>query len=160
MYIEKNLIQLPTHDGIGAVVTKFEYSMRYFAEVVEITTYDEVYDAVINYKPILGRTHYIDHRKDEIEVVSEYPVSIINVRHKHQVWQVDAGPVILPDFTIEKKLKVSVFRQAFLVYNRWDYAEYVMQLPVIHKGADHPFVHYTDHKPLDARNQLFVVNAI
>ena len=76
--------------------------MRYFAEVVEITTYDEVYGAVINNKPILGRTHYIDHRKDEIEVVSEYPVSIINVRHKHQVWQVDAGPVKLPFLQLKK----------------------------------------------------------
>ncbi len=153
--------KMPTHDGTGAVVTKFEYGMRYFTEVLEMTTYEEVYHAVINNKPILGRTRYIDHRNgDHIEVVSEYPVSVINVRHEHQIWQVDAGPVILPDFTIEEKLEVSVFRQAFLVYNRWDYAEYVMQLPILHKGADHPTVHYTNPKPLDARNQLFVVNAI
>ena len=64
--------------------------MRYFAVVVEITTYDEVYGAVINNKPILGRTHYIDHRKDEgyvtpVEVAGEDKVYVSRIRQDDTV---------------------------------------------------------------------------
>ncbi len=149
---------------INTVTTmdSLEGELRSYNEVVEMTTYEEVHDAMVENKPILGRTRYLTTKGDEtIEVVAEYPVTVMNARHMEDTWQVDTGPMLLPDFSIEHELEVAVFRQAYIVFNRWDYAEYAMRLPLSIEGASFPILHYTFCGPLgtDVRNQLFLVKA-
>ena len=145
------------------VIDILESGLRYFIEVAELTTYKEVHDAMVGNKPILGRTRYLAKKGDEeIEVVAEYPVTVMNTRHDHDMWQVDTGPMLLPDFSIEHNLEVALFRQAYIAYNRWDYAECAMRLPVAIDGVDHPVLYYENCGPpgAEVRNQLFVVKVI
>ena len=145
------------------VIDILESGLRYFVEVAEMTTYKEVHDAMVGNKPILGRTRYLAKKGDEeIEVVAEYPVTVMNTRHDHDMWQVDTGPMLLPDFSIEHNLEVARFRQAYIVYNGWDYAECTMRLPVAIDGVDHPVFYYENcgAPGTEVRNQLFVVKVI
>ena len=145
------------------VIDRLESGLRYFVEVAEMTTYKEVHDAMVGNMPILGRTRYLATKGDEeIEVVAEYPVTVMNSRHNHDTWQIDTGPMLLPDFSIEHELEVAIFRQAYIAYNRWDYAEYAMRLPVSIEGVNHPVLYYTNCGSLavEVRNQLFVVKVI
>jgi hypothetical protein len=149
--------------NIVTTIDKMGSGLRYFVEVAEMTSYQEVHDAMVDNKPILGRTRYLTSNGDEeIEVVAEYPVTVMNARHEHDSWQVDTGPMLLPDFSIDHELEVSIFRQAYVVYNRWDYAEYAMRLPVKIQGASYPVLHYTNCGDLgtEVRNQLYVVKVI
>ncbi len=155
--------KVSTHDGKGSTITSMENNLRYFVEVAEMTTYQDVHDAMVGNKPILGRTRYLASRDGkEIEVVAEYPVTVMNARHEHDTWQVDTGPMLLPDFSLEHELEVGLFRQAYVVYNRWDYAEYAMRLPVILEGVNFPVLHYTNCGALgkEVHNQLYVVKVI
>lgn len=154
---------VPTHDGKGSTITEMNMAIRNFNDVVEMTEYQEVYDAVVKNMPILGRTSYTTLKDDkEIDVVLEYPVTVMNIRHKHDTWQVDTGLILVPDFSIEYKLEVEIFRRAYIVYNKWDYAEHVMELPDKIDDAVFPIVQLTDPRPLAlrSRNQLFVVKTI
>ena len=149
--------------NIVTTIDKMESGLRYFVEVAEMTTYKEVHDAMVGNIPILGRTRYLTSKGDEvIEVVAEYPVTVMNARHEHDTWQVDTGPMLLPDFSIEHELEVAIFRQAYVVYNRWDYTEFAMRLPIEIKGASFPVLHYTNCGALgtEVRNQLFLVKNI
>ena len=149
--------------NIVTTIDRMESGLRYYVEVAEMTSYKEVHDAMMGNKPILGRTRYITSNANKtIEVVAEYPVTVMNARHEHDIWQVDTGPILLPDFTIEHALEVAIFRQAYIVYNRWNYSEYAMRLPVNIKGASYPVLQYTDCGPLgtEVRNQLYVVKVI
>ncbi len=154
---------IPTHDGRGSTITEMNTRIRHYKQVIEMTEYEEVHDAMVGNLPILGRTHYIDHWGDDaIEVIAEYPVYPMNARHQHATWQIDAGPLLIPDFNIEYKLEVEIFRRAFFVYNKWDYTECVRQLPVMLENAAFPFVHYSDPKSLgpSVSNQLFVAKIL
>ena len=100
--------------------------------------------------------------EEEIDVVLEYPITVMNARHKHDTWQIDTGLILVPDFSIECKLEVGIFRRAYIVYNKWDYAEHVMELPDKVEEAVFPIVQLTDPKPLApvVHNQLFVVKIV
>ncbi len=147
--------------GKRSKITEMKGYLRHFNHVVEMTSYEEVHDAMVGNKTILGRTRFAALKSDsEMEVVAEYPVTVMNVRHEHDTWQIDTGPILLPDFSIEHDLEVALFRQAYIVYNRWDYAEYAMRLPVTIEGARHPVLHYSSPQHLESgvRNQLFLVH--
>ena len=154
---------VPTHDGKGSTITEMNTGIRNFTQVVEMTEYQEVYDAMMGNYPILGRTSYTTLRgEEEIDVVLEYPITVMNARHKHDTWQIDTGLILVPDFSIECKLEVGIFRRAYIVYNKWDYAEHVMELPDKVEEAVFPIVQLTDPKPLApvVHNQLFVVKIV
>ena len=154
---------VPTHDGKGSTITEMNTGIRKFTQVVEMTEYQEVYNAMTGNLPILGRTSYTTLRgEEEIDVVLEYPITVMNARHKHDTWQIDTGLILVPDFSIECKLEVEIFRRAYIVYNKWDYAEHVMELPDKVEKAVFPIVQLTDPKPLArvVHNQLFVVKTI
>ena len=82
----------------------------------------------------------------------EYPANTVNVAHQREAWQVDAGPVALP-VEPATRLPVARLRPAYLVYNRWDYAEFVAwaKSPV-GGGATH---FYARRTPLACRHALF-----
>lgn len=144
---------VPTHDGRGAVILRMEATVRHFPEVRELRTNQEVAEAMLAKLPILGRTQFLGS-DGETQVISEYPVTVMNARAEDHSWQVDTGPILVPDFSLKPRLRVGLFRQAFLVYNSWDWAEMAMRLPCKTAGGD-TVMHYSSPHRLAVRNQLF-----
>ncbi|UCH33116.1 MAG: hypothetical protein JSV65_11005, partial [Armatimonadota bacterium] len=47
------------------------------------------------------------------------------------IYQVDTGPILLPDFASRKQRMVERFQLAFVAYNRGDEAYFVIQEPIV-----------------------------
>ena len=145
-----------THDGRGAIILRMDATLRNFPSVRALKTDDEVYEAMMADLPILGRTRF-QGDDGETEVISEYPVTVMNARHEDHRWQVDTGPVLLPDFSLQPRLPVGLFRQAFLVYNSWNWAQVAMRLPIKTAGSE-VMIHYTAPSRINVQNQLFAAD--
>ena len=151
---------VPSHDGKNRSVSEVQVSLRRYSEVRALANDKEVFAAVMDNRMILGRTQFTAPRGGEtMQVVCEYPVLTINVQPDRKTFQVDAGPILMPDFAIDHELDAALFRRAYLVYNSWDYAEYSLHMPVA--GTDAAPAHYAAPQPLPAtRHELFVVEQI
>ncbi len=147
--------KVATHDGRGTTITRFELAMRHFKPVRELKSDREVYDAMVANKPILGRMQF-PGEDGKTEVICEYPVTVMNAMHDEgHRWQVDTGPILIPDFSIKSDLTVGLLRQAFVVYNSWDWAEVAMHLPVKLSQNGETAMHYASPKRVSVKNQLF-----
>ena len=60
----------------------------------------------------------------------EFPIKTMNVNDIRTIYQVDTGPILLPDFASAKERMVERFSLAFVAYNRPDEAHFVIQEPV------------------------------
>lgn len=146
---------VPTKDGQGARIKRVDVTMRRFAAVRELRDAGDVHDAMVANEPILGRTQYLGDDGRTL-VISEYPVTVMNARPSDRRFQIDTGPILVPDFTIKHELAVAIFRQALVVYNTWEAAEIAVRQPVATPtGA---VVHYAPPRRLAVRNQLFAAS--
>jgi hypothetical protein len=111
-------------------------------------------------RPVTGRTTYLDE-EGQTTVVLEYPAKTLNVAHGSPAWQVDAGPILVPDLRAPRQvpdLLAGRFDVAYLVFNSWDRAEVAVRRPVELGRAGGRAIataHYADIRVLEARNELF-----
>lgn len=145
---------VPTRDGRGSRIGRVDVTMRHLGSVRELTTDRAVHDAMRNNVPILGRTQYLEEDGNTL-VISEYPVTVMNARPSDGRWQVDTGPVLVPDFSVQSTLAVGHFRQAYVVFNTWDWAAFTIRRAVSTVGNGHTAMHYSEPMERPVRNQLF-----
>lgn len=145
--------KMPTRDGQGATIQLLDVSLARCAKVVPIETYDAFHDALHNDKVVNARTTYTDD--DGVEVVMEYPCRTINAHNDEPRWQVDAGPVLMTvGGAVEHELPIARLDMAFMVYNRFDYAEAVLRRgDVTLQSANQ----YGVRRMLDCLHEIFVV---
>ena len=70
------------------------------------------------------------------------------------IWQVDTGPILFPDLTLQTERLIERFVPAFTIYNRRDYAEFALRHRTSIRGdaASH---HYSDIRKLRASSRFF-----
>jgi len=149
---------MPTHDGKGAAVVKLDVTVARHPQMTTVDRYQTFHDALLGDRPMNGRTTYTDD-DGSTQVIMEYPACTVNVAHDREAWQVDAGPVLMPVHDDPRRLDVERFDQAFLVYNRWDYAETVIRCPVATASVPGTFAQtrfYNLRRNLHCQNELFV----
>lgn len=155
MYLEEHLFQVPNYEFCGVfgfetfmiIRTSFSHDrdnrepglnhkrfhevridIRTFPHTRMLTTDEEVFQATLDNLPLIARTEIHDPHHP-ISAVIEYPIKTMNVSpHTHQ-FQVDTGPVLLPDFTNRGGSQVECFRMAYVVYNTFDRAEFIIRQP-------------------------------
>ncbi|MCX5658253.1 MAG: hypothetical protein NTW19_00855 [Planctomycetota bacterium] len=152
---------MPTHDGKGATMASIDAHPKRFARVSPIRTPGEFREALLGDRTINGRTTFLD-ADGQTRVVLDYPAATTNVGNREDVWQVDAGPLLFPVFPAGTgRLEVERFDLAYLVYNRFDYAEAAVggKTPLDPNGADGPATHhFTAVRPVTCRNELFAAD--
>ena len=82
----------------------------------------------------------------------------MNVSEGTKRFQVDTGPVLLPDFTAQAKRAVEKFHLAFICYNTFDAAEVVLRqpTPVVVDGKEvGQVMHYARIVRLAAKHEIF-----
>lgn len=150
---------MPTHDGKGAKVIGLDVQLVRFRHVEPITTYGEFREALLGGRVIHARTSYTED--DGTRVVLEYPANTTNVAHDREAWQVDAGPIVMPTpgAASDNILQVSRLDLAYLVFNRFDYAEAVLRQPSPIGKTGAATLHYTlRHTLSHCRHELFAVS--
>ncbi len=152
---------MSTLSGAPAPVVALDVSLATHAHVRPATSHADLRAALDAGWPVVGRTTYLSE-DGQTTVALEYPVKVLNVAVDRPLWQVDTGPVLVPDLAENETGRpgplAGRFSLAFLVYNTWDRAEIALRRPTVLARVEGEHVateHYNDVRALPARNELF-----
>lgn len=151
---------MPTHDGRGSTVLELDAHVTPHVKASRIDSYETFRTALLDNHPIIGRTTYTDG--SGARIVLDYPANTVNVAHDKEAWQVDAGPIVMPLHDWPKaddgKLQVEALELAYLVYNRWDYAEAVLRRPMPISDSGAATNHYSMRRNLECVNEMYAID--
>lgn len=87
-----------------------------------------------------------------------YPINVCNVSHASERWQIDTGPVLLPDFSASPDAALAGMRPGHLVYNDWTWTEYVRRR-LLSSDAVVPGSQYSAPVRLSVANRIFALES-
>ena len=88
----------------------------------------QIVDETLANKSLEGRTEIKDDASGT-RAVLEYPLKTMNVLRKPMRYQVDTGPIIVPDFGSTAGIQLERVDIAHVVYNRPDKGEFILLRP-------------------------------
>ena len=137
---------------------RVELDIRTHAEARELTDERQIYDATLANRPLVARTELRDEARG-LHATLQYPMKTINVLPAGPRFQVDTGPLLLPDFTSTAARAIEQFDLAHVVYHRFDQAEFVLRRPVAiaRDGAGARVTDYSVIQTFPARNAILSV---
>ena len=123
-----------THDGershgtpIADHFRSIEIGVVRFAASRILTTPEAINEATENNIPLMGRTELRDNKRRRY--VLEYPIKTMNFRPENSSFQVDTGPLLVPDLNAEEAKSIDRLEMAHIAYNRLDRAEFILRRP-------------------------------
>jgi hypothetical protein len=75
-----------------------------------------------------GRCELADE-SGRYRAILEFPIKTMNVNDIDNMYQIDTGPILLPDFLSNKERMVERFKLAYVAFNKSDDAYFVIQEP-------------------------------
>ncbi len=133
--------------------------IRRFENTRPLEDAEAIYQATMDSsEPIICRTTIRDERRG-LTAVLEYPCNTMNVVDGPMRFQVDTGPLIIPDFTLYSAKNVEMMDVAYVVFNRFDEAEFVVRKPAPISDGDRPLFYRTDYSELrdyTAKNEVLI----
>jgi len=112
----------------------------------------DVVDATLQGRVLVGQTT-LSSSDGEFTAVLQYPVKTMNVHRDPADFQVDTGPVLLPDMD-SASTALEAFSVAFIAWRAPDWAEFILQQPVP-ATEDGPMVaHYAQTRVFEAQNLI------
>ncbi|MGH2561718.1 MAG: hypothetical protein ACRDJH_21845 [Thermomicrobiales bacterium] len=105
----------------------------------------------------VARSALIDEQRG-VRAVLEYPIKTQNVTEDPPQFQVDTGPLIVPDFSSSAAHPIQRFDVAHVVYHQFDQAEFVLRRPGAvgeREGTPVSVTDYTVVQAVAARNELW-----
>jgi hypothetical protein len=184
MYLDSQLFQMPNYEFCGIFAAdecliirthwnserdnreygrnterfaRVELDIRTHAMARALADDRAIYQATLANEPLVAWTELFDEASGT-RVTIEYPMKTINVLPAGQRFQVDTGPLLLPDFASDAARPIERFDLAHVVYHRLDQTEFVVRRPVAVAGATGPAVtDYSVIRTYPARNTIFSV---
>jgi hypothetical protein len=137
-----------------------DYYLVEGSEVVELASNDEIRQATYDFAPIVSQTE-IWNEETGLRAIIECPVKTMNTHREGNLYQVDTGPVALPDLSERHERQVDGIRLAFLVFNAPDFADFVIEAPTMvgKAGESCQIHHYSQLLSLPAENRLYSVRS-
>lgn len=93
---------------------------------------------------------------EHFELVLEYPISVVNFSPRDQYYQVDTGPVLLPDLSCKTEEVLPTFNLAYIAHNGGSWAEFIVCRPTALRD-DLKVYHYSETVRVTCENEAFVV---
>ncbi len=122
----------------------------------KLETFDKIAAATFDGAPLVARTEYSD---GGYEICLEYPIKTFNVSERERVFQTDTGPIILPDFSADRKAEFFIerFDLAFAAFNNADWIEFVINAPT-HLSDEISVNHYSQTRRIEnVRNSIIAL---
>jgi len=135
-------------EGTAPVVRHFRGRM--------LRNVEEISKAMTAGKQLVGQTEIRDEKSGRVAVI-EFPIKTINWHRDTGQWQVDTGPVLLPDLTVPADQWSSKLRLAFVAFNAPDWAEFLIDEPTPIRDGEKEAAkvfHYMRQFACPARNVL------
>lgn len=89
---------------------------------------DEIVEVLASDRAVLSQTEYC---RDGYRVLLEYPVKTVNFSERECYYQVDTGPVLLPDTSRPPAALIEGCRLAYVAHNSPDWAELIVNVPTM-----------------------------
>ena len=155
VYAEDRLFQIPSteyrmiyslkdHRGMGSKImyqgpsskgephfpnfSSVEIDVQTFTGTRQLKTPTEINSATETNIPLVARTEIRDAKRGR-RYVMEYPIRTMNFRPEAGSFQVDTGPLLVPDLNSEEEKPIDRLQMAHVVYNRLDKAEFILRRP-------------------------------
>ena len=152
--------KLPVIDGYQQVVPLSPWGQATpvvrTAKMRELRTPDEIVAAVQAAVPIVAQTELRDEESGRTAII-ECPIKTMNLSASRRIYQVDTGPVLLPDLTLPPEQWSAGLKLAFIAFNEPTWADFVVDVPT--KLADGTQVHhFSDRKHFTCKNVLLALD--
>ena len=139
--------------------TDFRLTTKPFPSVQVLENDEEIIDATLKDLLLIGRTEIRDDAQG-ISAVVEYPIKTMNIHPERKRFQVDTGPLLFPDFSRTVERQIEYFSIAFVCYNTFDLAEFVLRVPISVNDANTEIssvLEYSDILRLPTKNTILAV---
>jgi len=116
----------------------------------------EIVDATLENQPLVSQTEYV--LEDGTQVWLEYPLKLINASQRETFYQVDTGPILVPDISsYDGRNPISLLRKAFMAHNSLDCTELIVNVPTP-IGSGLSVNHYSQVVKLKAHHRIFAID--
>ncbi|NLX56600.1 MAG: hypothetical protein GXY58_15945 [Planctomycetaceae bacterium] len=105
------------------------------SRVRQLNTAADIVAATAANLPLIART-YLDDPGGTLQYVLQYPIKTMNFQPLSDSFQVDTGPLLVPDFAATAERAIDRLEMAHIAYNRLDRAEFILRRPTPITGAD------------------------
>ncbi len=136
------------------------FKLRPCRHIELLTRWEQIRDRTAAGVPLVSQTE-IHHPDTGLRAVIECPIKTMNISLDQRKYQVDTGPVALPDLSRRHEPAIASLRLAFVAFNTQNFADFVVEQPtsVIQDGtAVCEIYHYSKPFSMAARNRLFAVD--
>lgn len=148
--------------AIGKPVSESFRSLRIdvhpFAHSHMLMTAQEINAVSDSGTPMVGRTEFRDPVR-KVRYVLEYPIKTMNFRPESASFQVDTGPLLVPDMKSNATKAIDRLELAHVCYNQFDRAEFILRRLTTSgdKGQGQPIsiFEYSDVQEHPARNEIY-----
>ncbi len=119
-------------------------------------------------KPIVGQTEIRDDKSGRVAII-EFPIKTINFERDLKDWQVDTGPVILPDLSSSPDEWSHTFQLAHIAFRTPYWVDFIVDQPTpigreedgvenAHAETASKTYHYSGHVHKSTRNVLLAID--
>ena len=148
--------ELPRSDPVKPRFTFLEFTVRKHPETTVLKSDEDVVQATMQHLPLVVQTE-IWSEDERMRALIEYPIKTINVQLERKRFQVDTGPVLVPDFTSQAEHWIDWFSLAHVAYNTFDRTEFIVRQPTpVVKGGNEvaAVLHYSEVRVYEARHTI------
>ena len=131
--------------------------VRRFAQARLLEGPGQIVEATLANLPLIARTEVWNAERTE-RAILEYPIKTMNLTQNPPRFQVDTGPLLLPDFGSGAAHAVERFEVAHVVYNALTKAEFILRRPTPISPGDAQSAATTDYSSISvmpARHEIF-----
>lgn len=139
-----------------------DLKLKFGRQVRTLDSFDAIAAATAEGVPLVSRTELFDEQSG-LRAIIEAPVKTINIQPDRRMYQVDTGPLGLPDLSRRYDPPIDCLRLAFVAFNAREFADFVVEQPtaIVDEGQERAVVlHYANPISLPAKNSLLALQQI
>lgn len=87
---------------------------------------DAILETLFAGTPVIAQTEY---ESGDYRVLLEYPIKVVNFSERERYYQVDTGPILLPDLEKPSPTPLAGCRLAYVAHNCPEWAEFIVCVP-------------------------------
>lgn len=152
--------KLPADSGFRQVVLLSPWGratpLARSAKMRVLRTPDEIVAAIQAAVPIVAQTELRDEKTGRTAII-EFPVKTMNLDPSRRIYQVDTGPVLLPDLSLPPDQWSAGLKLAFIAFNEPTWADFIVDVPTPVAGGT-PVHHFSQRLHFTARNVLLALD--
>lgn len=129
-------------------------------KLVELNSWEMIKDATAQGLPIIAQIE-INNMETGLKAIIEFPCKTMNISSKLKMYQVDTGPIALPDLTKRFESEINSLDLAFTAFNKNSTADFIIEVPTVISGSEIAKVyHYSKIVTMDANIRIFACGKV